>query len=144
MWTYLIVTALTVQLTLGQQVHRYIRIPVAPEHKNECYDPAVDNFYNIGEEWGPKNANCKMSKCVKEKGTLFIDRIACNDVRKLVDFKDMHARHLFCRIAVGDRRKAFPGCCQQLVCARHENGKRTRVSANELPLLPSQETFEYL
>ncbi|XP_037071473.1 uncharacterized protein LOC119092619 [Pollicipes pollicipes] len=143
MWTYLIVTVLAVQLTAGQHAHRYIRFPVAPEHKKECYDPLVDNFYAIGKEWGPKNARCKLSKCVLEKDTLYIDRISCDDIRELVDFEEIKKRHLFCRIAVGDRRKEFPGCCQQLVCAKHENGKRIRVEKSDLPLLPSKDTFVY-
>ncbi|KAF0314599.1 hypothetical protein FJT64_014937 [Amphibalanus amphitrite] len=134
-WALVVVT---VHLATAQHSHKYFRFPVSPAHENECHDPMVDKYFAVGEEWGPKNANCKLSRCLRNEKGLFIDRISCDRIRDKIDLRQVKERHLYCRIAAGDRRQPFPGCCEQLVCKSREGGRSRRLTADELPLKPDE------
>ncbi|KAF0301104.1 hypothetical protein FJT64_026531 [Amphibalanus amphitrite] len=135
MWAIIGCAALVLQLVSGQHEHRFFKFPVKPGHNGQCHDPRVDKYYDVGEVWGPKNSNCKQSRCVEEKGVLYIDRMSCDRILDNVDFDKMKREHLSCRQAIGDRREPFPGCCPQLVCYEYINGKKKRIPKERLPLI---------
>ena len=80
---------------------------------------------------------CRLSHGVTAHSPTHLPR-SCDRVRDKIDVQQVKERHLFCRIAVGDRRQPFPGCCEQLVCKSREGGRMKRLSPEELPLLPDE------
>ncbi|XP_037088284.1 uncharacterized protein LOC119110905 [Pollicipes pollicipes] len=130
---FAVLLVLGAQLCLAQQYPRYFKFPVGKG--DECEDHQIGKRFPVGAVWTSPNSGCKQSHCIKENGTLYIDRFQCPSVRKRVDYKKLKADNLFCRLAWVDRRKAFPDCCPRLVCKRYVKGKLVALPEDEYPLL---------
>ncbi|XP_043220973.1 uncharacterized protein LOC122381174 [Amphibalanus amphitrite] len=130
------VTGEAMDLTRVQRGSLYIRLPPPYSTRpSQCFDPQVNEYYNVDDTWTSPQSGCKLNTCVEHNGKVNVERYSCPVVSKSIDFAQLKKENIFCRQAAGDRSKAFPSCCPSLQCKHYVEGRLVPLPDHMYPTL---------
>ena len=62
------------RLFIAYWMNRKLFVSAYSTTPTQCYDPQVDEYYNVGDVWSSSYSGCKLSTCVDIDGILNVER----------------------------------------------------------------------